>query len=109
MSRSDWGHAGLLVRAVTREYKAGVLVEFQAIVLNDAQSSLEKMDIVMKRVLLFVILMLTLSFSLPGCGAKAPSPEVQKQQTEEALANTQKGMEAMKDAMKQIDAGKAKK
>jgi predicted small lipoprotein YifL len=108
VSRSDWGHAGLLVRAVTSDCKAGVLLEFQAIVLNGAQSSLGKMDKVMKRVLLLVILMLTLSSSLAGCGAKAPSPEVQKQQTEEALANTQKGMEAMKDVTKQINAGKAK-
>ena len=67
------------------------------------------MDKVMKRVLFLVILMLTLSSSLAGCGAKAPPPEVQKQQTEEAVKNTQQGMDAMKDAMKQIDAGKAKK
>ena len=60
----------------------------------------------MKRVLLLVTLMLTLSSSFAGCGAKSPPPEVR---TEEAMANTEKGMDAMQDAMKEINAGKGKK
>lgn len=60
----------------------------------------------MKRIcLLLAVLMCSVSV-LSGCGEAAPSAEEQKKAEVEAKTNMDAGMGAMKDAMKQIEAGK---